>query len=115
MVERRAQPRRSLFYALKIYDAETLQQIGELVDFNQEGLLLHGSQEMDTGRILTLRVPFPGEDGQSRNLDLEARCVWCRRDRRADCFAAGFKFVDPTPDERQVIQHALDRHARQPC
>jgi c-di-GMP-binding flagellar brake protein YcgR len=113
MVERRTRPRKSLFYSLKVYNAETLEQIGRLVDFTQEGLLLHSAKPMELQQLLKLRIPFPSETGKSQPLDLEARCVWSKKDQTAGVFAAGWRFINPTPDERKIIQYVIDNHSRQ--
>jgi c-di-GMP-binding flagellar brake protein YcgR len=113
MVERRTHQRRSLFYSLKVYNADTLDQVGRLVDFTQEGLLLHSTEPVELQQLITLRIPFPSESGKSQPLDLEARCVWSRKDHAAGLFAAGFRFINPTPDERKIIQYVIDNHSRQ--
>ncbi len=109
MLERRRIKRRHLFYHLRVFERGTERLLGYLVDITPEGIMLISDQPIAADTIYPLRMILPAEILGRREMDFDARSVWCRSDEDStDFFNVGFRLLDVPWEEKMVIEQLVD-------
>ncbi len=103
MTDQRILTRHKLIYYLEVTDLDTGQLAGHLADLTVEGILLVAPHSFQSGDVFHLRVNLPAEVPGKTHLDLNARCVWCRRSTNPDFFDAGFTLLDEGQRDIEAI------------
>ncbi len=105
----RAYKRRHLIYYLEVYDDETGELLGHLVDITFEGMKLTSKKEIPTGKDFRLRMMLPEEFFQEKVLMIKATSMWSRKDVNPDFFAVGLKAYDLDKDTADIIFGLIER------
>ena len=108
-VERRKATRHSLIEYLQVYDQETKDLLGRVVDVSEKGMMIIGNEpyEPETGtRKLRMMLPkyFEGQE----HMDFEAECRWTAPDINDDFFDGGFEFVNLTDDLKDTLDLVVE-------
>ena len=98
--ELRQLKRRHLIYYLEVYDLETGELLGHLVDLTIKGMKLVSKNKIPTGKNFALKMIMPEEYCTEREVRFSAVSAWCRQDVNPDFYATGFN----TPDLDDVIR-----------
>lgn len=106
MKDRRALKRRHLVFYLRVFDRNTNQLIGYLVDITPEGIMVMSENPIETDTTYQLRMVFPIEILGRKELNFDATSIWCKKDVFYD---AGFELVDTSREQVGVIKHLIDR------
>ena len=88
--ETRALKRRHLVYYLEVYDDETNELLGHLVDVTTSGLKLVSKQRIPTNRNYRLRMMLPEGYFSQKDLYFEAQSMWSSNDINPDFYDTGF-------------------------
>ncbi|MBN1256809.1 MAG: PilZ domain-containing protein [Planctomycetes bacterium] len=96
MEKKRSQKRWHLIYYLRVFDRDTNEMIGHLVNITTEGIMLISDQQIALDKIFHLRMLWPTEGGETEELTFDAKSVWCGNDANPDYFDTGFKLIDPS-------------------
>jgi len=88
--ETRALKRRHLVYYLEVYDDETNELLGHLVDLTTSGLKLVSKQGIPVNRLYKLRMLLPEGYFTQKDLHFEARSKWSANDINPDFYDTGF-------------------------
>lgn len=107
MHERRENKRKHLFYYLNLFDCETGEKAGRLVDISRSGLKLINKDKTATDIRRRLRLILPTTSFGKDWVEFEARVVWCERDINPDYYAAGLKFETIDRDDENTLHRAL--------
>jgi hypothetical protein len=108
--ERRTVKRRHLIYYLRVWDADSGQLLGHVVDITTEGLMLisEGPIPLDTDFRLELR--WQEEDQENRTLTLRARSMWQGRDANPHFHDTGFQLLEADMQAAlEPIRQLIDR------
>ncbi len=97
MSERRLVHRRHLIYYLRVFERESGQLLGHLVDVTGEGLLVMSPKPLEIGRVYPLRMYVSTETIPGGVLDFEARSMWGRPDVNPDFHDTGFQVIGANP------------------
>ncbi len=108
MGNKRRLKRWHLIYYLRVFESESQQLLGNVVDITTEGLMLISKNRIPTDREFDLRVQIPTEDGASRSFTMKALSVWSDRDVNRSFYDTGFEIVEPTSDTIEQIQILID-------
>jgi len=108
--ERRRLKRCQLLYYLKIFDTDTEDLVGRLIDINVEGLKLVSTTAIESGAVFNLTIELPIEIFGRRAVKFQARCQWCSPDVNPSYFACGFQYVDPTQEESEIISALITNY-----
>ncbi|MBD3314781.1 MAG: hypothetical protein GF344_03260 [Chitinivibrionales bacterium] len=84
---------------LKVFDRETSELVGELVDITIEGMKLNGPHPNPMGIVSHLALKLPASFPEGVELHVDARSVWCTPSTEEGGFDTGF-----------VIQHVTEGH-----
>ena len=109
MAERRKSPRHTLVQYLKVYDQETDDLVGRVVDLSGGGMMLVGERpyETETGRR-RLRMVFPSTFEGNTHVDFDAECRWSGPDVNTELYDGGFEFVNPTDDLKDTLDLVVE-------
>lgn len=104
MQDKRKLKRRYLLYYMRIYDALSRQQIGNLVDITQQGVMIVGEHPVPVGQIARLRMELTNEVAEKAYMEFSALSKWCEPDVTPDRFNTGFEIRDLSPEDAEIIQ-----------
>ena len=107
----RIQKRRHLVYYLAVYDRETSQPLGRVIDITTKGLKLCAEQPVETDRTYQLTMRLPGHAGTNEHVEFEARIIWCRPDINPDLYAVGLSLVGDDDERQQAIMRLIRDYA----
>ncbi len=95
---------------LRVFDRNTVQVIGRLVDITREGILLAGEDRVKTGTIFQLRMILPEGLFGKEQLDFDAKSLWCKPDVNPDLSVTGFKFLNVASGDVEIIESLVDEY-----
>jgi hypothetical protein len=99
--------RRHLVVYLKVYDRDSNEVLGNLVDITTEGLMLIADEPFDLEQSFRLRLDLGEHREKSRFVDLDAVSKWTARDVNPSLYCTGFEFDDPSPQAAQAIRSII--------
>ena len=108
MPERRKLQRRHLIYYLRVFDRNTDQLIGHLVDITPEGVMLISEDSIETDIIFQLRMVLSAKIEGSRQITFAAKSIWCKKDINPDFYDTGFQLQKVEPKDIEVIKCLVD-------
>lgn len=108
-IEARSYKRRHLIYYLEVYDDETGDLLGHLVDLTTEGMMLITKKEVLPDKNFRLGMMLPEEYFKEGILKIEARSMWSRKDVNPDFYAVGFKTYDLDEETSKLITALIDQ------
>lgn len=110
MQERRKTQRRYILYYMRVYDAETRQQIGNLVDITPEGIMIVSEEDIPEGQTMRLQVEITEDVARKPSMEFTARSKWCQDDINPQMKNIGFEILDLAPDDAEIIQHIIAKY-----
>ncbi|PLX47309.1 MAG: PilZ domain-containing protein [Desulfobulbaceae bacterium] len=110
-VESRGMKRRQLVYYLKLYDTETGQQIGNLVDITTKGCKIVSREPLPVGQAMNLRLDLPEGYFSRESVVLSGTTLWSRPDVNPDFHVTGFEVPHLGHEERKLVRQLIDRTA----
>lgn len=107
MNECRRLKRRHLIYYLRVFNRETDQLLGHLVDITEEGLMLISEHPIEMGITFQMRMLLPSNIGGMESWEFDAISRWCRKDINPDFFDSGFQLNDTDVKDLTVIRNLI--------
>jgi hypothetical protein len=101
--DKRKLKRRELLYNLKIYDVETGELAGWVVDASAEGVKIVGEESFDKKQFLELTIELPEDVFGKRKIGFSAQVQWCKPDVNPDLTASGLQFITISPDDHEAL------------
>ena len=95
--------RRHLVYYLRVFDSDTDELIGSVVDITTDGLKLISDHEFDLDRFYNARITIPEETRVSKEIKFKIRSIWSAKDINPDFFVAGFHAEELADDIKTKI------------
>ena len=92
--ENRRLKRWYLVLYLRVYDQNTQELLGHVVDINKEGIRLVSDKPIVAHQVFQLAVDVPKESGANQRIYLEAESLWCGRDVNPDFYDTGFRIIN---------------------
>jgi hypothetical protein len=108
MEERRRLKRRHLIYYLRVFERDSKQLIGHLVDITPEGILIISEEPKDPDLIFNFHMDLPEELIGKVGLEFEAKSMWCRKDINPDFYAIGFQLLNIAPQDIEIIGRLIE-------
>lgn len=105
--------RAHLIYFLRVFNANSGDLLGQMVDLTTDGIMVIGESAIPPRQKCTLRMDLPRNVAVGRHLTVEARCKWCRKDPSGDFYSMGFRIVDMSPEAHQVVDQLIARFYRE--
>jgi hypothetical protein len=109
--ERRELKRRSLSYYLQVFDSNTLQIIGHLVDISPVGLMIDSKKAIPTNLNFKLRLDLMENIVGKAFVEFVACSKWCRADSiQPYLFNVGFEIVNITPQNSEIVRLIAEKY-----
>ncbi len=120
MENRRGKERHHLVHFLRIFDRDTGEEIGNMVNITLEGLRLVGQAPIDKGASHRLRMDFPqefiGKEYADRleifmgrgHVEFDGTCKWCDVDINPELYAIGFQLQNISKDDKRVLEELIE-------
>ena len=99
-----------LIYYLRIFDINTGENVGHLVDITTEGLIMVSEDPIPTGKEYSYRMQLPETIIGRREIDFAAHCLWCRKDVNPDFYVSGYRINNITPQETKTITALINAY-----
>ena len=105
--------RRHLIYYLRVFDTNSHELLGHVMDITVEGALLISERPIETDMIFRLKMILPDEIIRSKEVLFTARTVWCKEDPNPDFYNTGFQFQTINPVDQSRIAKLIDLFGRE--
>jgi hypothetical protein len=95
--------RRHLIYYLEVFDEDTDELLGHLVDITTRGIKLVSKKAIGTDREYHLRMTLPEGYFQENVIHFQGRALWSGNDVNQDFYDTGFEVANLDKEVRKVI------------
>lgn len=95
--------RHYLIYYLRVFNRDTGEVLGHLVDITTQGIMLMRDSPIEIGGFYSMRIRWRNSLGRLQLADFEGVCRWCRPDVNPDFYGAGFAITSATPEHIESI------------
>ena len=107
---RRTIRRRHLIYYLRVWDAETKQLLGHVVDITTEGLMLVSDKPIELNKSFNLEMKWLSSDDEVKRICFEAESRWEDRDVNDSFYDTGFIIMDQAAEVLIPIREVIDEY-----
>ncbi|MDX1610117.1 MAG: PilZ domain-containing protein [Halofilum sp. (in: g-proteobacteria)] len=108
MQERRDYQRRHLMFHLRVYDADSGQELGTLADVSPDGLMVTGERRLTLGRRFNLFMRLPPALTGSDRIEFSATVAWSGNDASPVFYDSGFRDLELDDDDFRVLKGLMD-------
>lgn len=104
MDEKRKLQREHLRHHLMVFDRNTDEITGYLVDITPEGIMLTSKNPVELNTTFNLRMLLPDKIKGSRQIAFDAQSIWSRKDTTRGFYETGFKMLEIGNGNSEAIQ-----------
>ncbi len=108
IVNQRNLKRHYLIYYLRVFNRETGEVLGHLVDITTKGIMIMRDSPIEVGVNYSLRLRWRNASGRLQLADFEGICRWCRPDVNPDFYGAGFAISAASQEHIEAIQSLIN-------
>jgi hypothetical protein len=108
MKERRKVKRRYLLYYVRVYDAVSRHQIGNLVDITTMGAMILSPDPLPEKKTFLLRVELSDDVATKSHMDIPVRTKWCHPDIDPNLYNIGLEFEKISSEDVKIIKHIVE-------
>lgn len=105
--ERRRLERHSVSTSLEVFDLDTGDHLGRVVDLHAEGLMLLSERPLDLFRSFALQVNLPMTLNGMTEFLLDAESLWNRESISGQQYWTGLHFTNLPEESRQCIERMV--------
>jgi hypothetical protein len=92
---------------MRVYDAATRQQIGNLVDITIEGAMIVSDEIIPKGTNLRLRMELTDDVADKPYMEFSVLSTWHKPDVDPHRYNNGFEIIDLPEEDAQIIQRIV--------
>jgi hypothetical protein len=108
MDERRKVPRKKTDQFFGVYERETGEYIGRLVEMSTKGMSIHAVQPLDVNSIYEFKIDLPKPVAGRSEFCFEAECLRCNESNESsENYVLGFRITNIEFKELETIQYLL--------
>jgi len=108
MLEKRKFQRRHLIYYLRVFDRDTVNLLGHLVDITSEGVMVISENPIEVGKIFHMRMILPKEIIGKEQISFDAVSKWSAKDVNPSFYDTGFEFQDVSRENIKIISQLIE-------
>jgi hypothetical protein len=108
--ERRRFKRRYLMYYSRVYNRQTGEVLGYMVDLTPEGAMVISEEPIEVDKVFRLRMDLPEEISDKACLDFEAQSVWCKPDIDPHFYGTGFRILNLPEEDINLIERMIQEY-----
>lgn len=106
--EKRRLKRWYLILYLRVYNEDTQELLGHIVDINREGMRLVSDKPIPLNQTYRLWLDVPREHASRQRIHLEAESLWTGRDVNPDFFDTGFRIKNISTQTMLQLQMLIE-------
>lgn len=111
MEEQRKLERKYLIVYSRVFERNLGKMLGYLGDLSLSGAMIISEQVQTVNSVLPLRFDLPDLHlFNADHLDISARVAHCDPDINPAFYNIGFEFLDPSPEEKEVIEKMMETY-----
>ena len=108
-IEKRKRRRWELIFFLRVFDEQSGELLGHVVDIHEEGLMLLSEKPIELNRDYDLALEMPGIDRSGRKkILLRGHAIWQSSDANPDLIDTGFQLINPNKDAVKAIGSLIE-------
>ena len=108
--DKRSMKRRHLIYYLCVYDRNSGNQIGHVVDVTPDGIMTISDSPIEIDKEFQFLMDLPSEMLGKTNISFDARSLWSSRDANPDFFNTGFEIIEMDWQGRKLIERLISSY-----
>lgn len=108
--EKRQLKRVHLIYYLRIFDSNTGDNIGHLVDITTQGIMIISEEAIPLGKDFSLKMQLPSTITGREEIQFRARSLWCKKDFNPDFYVSGYQIKEISPQEVKTITALINAY-----
>ncbi len=110
-VESRIMKRRQLVYYLKLYDEESGELVGNVVDITTRGCKIISEEPLPEEKAMALRLDLPEGLYSLKTIVMKGKTLWSRPDVNPEFYVTGFEVPRLGAEERKVVRQLIEQTA----
>ncbi len=108
MENKRKLKRRHLIYYLRVFDYDTKDLLGHLVDITTEGIMLISEKPIPQDKNYRLLMTLPREISGVTEVSFQAKSKWSQKDVNPDFYDTGFQLSDIDERHAHIIERLIN-------
>ncbi len=108
MTEKRKLERRHLIYYLRVFDRDTNELLGHLIDISPQGIMIMSEEPLETNKHFKLRMDLPVEIFEKSEIEFNAESRWTKKDVNPQFYDTGFYITDLSYADGRLIEKLID-------
>lgn len=89
---------------VRVIDKPTGQEIGQLVNISEEGIMIMGSQPIAENSIMQLSLVFDSESSPHADISIGVESLWSQSSSEDANYWTGFYIIDISEQDQQRIR-----------
>ena len=110
-VESRIMKRRQLVYYLKLYDNESGELVGNVVDITTRGCKIISEKPLPEEKEMSLRLDLPEGLYSLKKIVMKGKTLWSRPDVNPEFYVTGFEVPRLGAEERKAVRQLIEQTA----
>ena len=106
--DKRKLPRRIADEVMRIYDANTNQLVGLVVNITTDGFMLTGDHPIEPNSIFQLHMILAESRFDKNRISFGAESLWCSQTNEANRYWTGFQIIDISIPAVDFIKNLID-------
>ncbi len=111
MTDKRKLERKDLLFYGRVFDKKRGELIGHLVNITPGGAMLVSDSTIEAEVSYELSIELPESIAGKDYLECQALCVWCAPDINPEFYGIGFKFVNPSQQDIEIINRMIAEYS----
>lgn len=108
-IERRAFKRWQLIFYLRVFNQDSNELLGHIIDISESGMMLISDDPIAVPQGFRVWVDVPnGETHSRQRIQLETRSLWSGNDINPDFYDTGFCITHATPGSVRHINELIE-------
>ena len=103
--------RAHLIYYLRVFNRETDQMIGHLVNITPDGIMLVSEEPIEPGIKFQMRMLFKSSIENKDHIDFEAESLWSSNDINPDFFDTGFTLTRIDEADKSIVEALIRQYS----
>src|SRR5688572_1198956 len=108
MPDRRKTKRKYLMFYTRVFDVQTGELLGHLVDLTSQGAMLISEHPVPAGQDFRLKMELSPEVAAQPYLECDARSLWCQQDVNPQFYNTGFNFLSIAPESIAIVERIVE-------
>ena len=107
--------RKNLRFYVEVFNRDTDELIGRMVDITKGGIRLFSKQPIETNTVYPMRMNLPKSIEGSDQVVFDANGIWCKPkisdQRLPDYYDSGYQLMNLSVEDAQSIQNLIEEYS----